>query len=252
MNITFLIGKFVKIIKYISAFGLIKGFNILVKLYLNKNLITLAIPQLKYPIKLRGQTTDTNIFEQIFLYKEYNFPISIVPKLIIDGGAYTGYSTVFFANKFPNATIIAVEPESSNFALLKLNAKNYSNIILINSAIWNRKAHLIIEDPGSGKWGYQVKEVPLKEKFSFESVSIAEIMSKQNIEQIDILKLDIEGSEIEVFSSGYENWLGKVNVMIIELHDKIRAGCSEVFQAAIGNYRFNQFQRGDSIILMKY
>jgi len=138
MNIRFLIGRFVKICKYIGTFGLIKGADIVLKLFLNKNLITIAIPELKYPIKLRVQTTDTYIFEQIFINQEYNFPISIEPKIIIDGGAYVGYSTVFFANKFPNATKIAVEPESSNFALLIENTKNYSNIILINSAIWGK------------------------------------------------------------------------------------------------------------------
>lgn len=39
--------------------------------------------------------------------------------LIIDGGANVGYSPIWFALKYPRAQILAVEPDSENFSLLK-------------------------------------------------------------------------------------------------------------------------------------
>jgi hypothetical protein len=65
---------------------------------------------------------------------------------------------------------------------------------------------------------------------------------------IDILKLDIEGSEKEVFETGYEHWLPKINILIIELHDKMKKGCSRAVFNAISKYDFSFDIKGENII----
>lgn len=50
---------------------------------------------------------------------------------------------------------------------------------------------------------------------------------------IDILKMDIEGAEKEIFSLGDLGWLKSVRVIMIELHDKHFAGCAESFYRAL-------------------
>ncbi len=205
-----------------------------------------------YPIKLRTNTSDLDVIEEIFIDEDYGFPINCEPQLIIDGGAYAGYSSVFFANRFPQAKIIAIEPEASNFKLLKDHTRNYKNIELINAGIWNKPGYLRIKDIGLGHYGFMVEEVTDIDKFSFKAVTIGEILKRSGYKDIDLLKLDIEGSEKEVFSSDYEDWLSKVNVLIIELHDRIKPGCSAAFYQAVNQYYFKKYTRGDNIILMKH
>ena len=65
---------------------------------------------------------------------------------------------------------------------------------------------------------------------------------------IDILKLDIEGSEKEVFSAGFENWMPKTKVIIIELHDAMKPGCSRAVFAAVNKYNFSFNIKGENII----
>src|SRR5437868_4978064 len=93
---------------------------------------------LKHPLYLRNIKSDLRIFEQIFMYKEYNIEFPFRPEVIIDLGANVGYASVLFANRFPQAKIIAVEPEDDNFIIAQKNVQSYKNISVIKGAVWNK------------------------------------------------------------------------------------------------------------------
>lgn len=231
-----------------NALGILEGTRLIFSLFF-KHTVTVNVPELSYPIKIRTKTTDINVFEQIFVRQEYNFPIDIKPKLIIDGGANVGYASIFFANKFQEAQIIAVEPEKSNFEILTENISYYPNIKIIESAIWDEDTYLKIKDVGLGKWGFMVEKAQSDESNSFKAVTIQTLLADSGYEKIDILKLDIEGSEKEIFSRNYDEWLGKVRILAIELHDRMKPGCSNAFYSATRNYNFKETQKGENIIL---
>jgi len=202
------------------------------------------------PLIARKNESDIDAFFQIFVQKDYKLPIAISPKLIIDGGANVGYASLWFASQYPDAEIIAVEPEESNFSILEKNTKSYSNIKRIKAGLWHKNAHLKIIDTGSGKWAFVTKEVSPAKKFDITAITISDILRKSGHSRIGILKLDIEGAEKEVFSKNYESWLGKVDVLIIELHDRIKSGCSESFYSAVNHYNWKEFRKGENIILV--
>lgn len=252
--IKMILRKYRKSIRYIQKFGLISGTNVIISLFkasFNTGSITLSLPGLRNAIKMRSHTSDFLVFNQIFLDGNYDLPIRLKPKLIIDGGAYIGLSTIFFANKFPDAKIIAVEPNSSNFTLLKENTVNYPNIKLINSGIWNKKALLKIRNASRSHWETEVEETPNIQEESFEAVTMGELLICSGFKEIDILKLDVEGSEKIIFSSGCEGWLDKVNIIIIELHDRFQPGCSETVYAALKPYNFIKYDKGENTIFIK-
>ena len=58
-------------------------------------------------------------------------------------------------------------------------------------------------------------------------------MEMYGIEKIDVLKIDIEGSEKEVFELGAETWLPKVKTMVLELHDRVKKGCTAALVNAL-------------------
>ncbi len=74
-------------------------------------------------------------------------------------------------------------------------------------------------------------------------------MAANNIKQIDLLKIDIEGAELELFQSNYEQWLPRVKVVVIELHDHLRPGCSSAFNNAINSINHRKAQQGENIII---
>ena len=200
---------------------------------------------------LRKNTSDSSVFWQVFVNKEYDVPLNIQPKLIIDGGANIGCATLWFRKKYPDAQIISIEPEESNFKILEENTKKLSKVKIIKAGIWNKNTALKIENPNLGKWGFETKETTNNEKGSLSAVTIDKILTDSGYEEIDILKLDIEGSEKEVFESGYENWLGKTKVIIIELHERMREGAEKSFYSAIAKYNFEKSQSGENIILIR-
>jgi len=204
-----------------------------------------------HPLILRNNTTDTRVFNSIFVMKEFELPRAISPKCIIDGGAYTGLSTLFFARKYPKAKIIAVEPEPSNFAVLEQHTVSYPTISRIQAGLWNKDAQLKIVDRGLGKWGFAVEEIPDGSAYDVCSVTLNSLLQQSGCDRIDILKLDIEGAEWELFSENFSAWLDKTDCIIIELHDRFKAGCSEKFYAAIDPAQWDRYVRGEKVIVIR-
>lgn len=201
-----------------------------------------------YPIYLRPNTSDIFAFYQILFNQEYNIKLDFEPKVIIDLGANIGLSTVFFLNKYPDCKIFAVEPEKSNYHLLENNLKNYNNCKIYNYGIWDKPAILTIKDNNLGNWGFSVEETEIADENTIKAITLDEIIKQNNIQQIDILKIDIEGAEIELFKNNYEHWLKITKVIIIELHDWMRKGCAKQFFTTITKYDFDFAIKGENVI----
>ena len=190
---------------------------------------------LQQEIHLRPKSSDIPTFIEIFIDEEYNFKIPFVPKVIIDGGANIGLSTLFFKNKFPDSRIISIEPDLKNFEMLSKNVGHFKDVTLINGALWPSKSMLSVSDKyNMGEWGMITEEINGAEPInSVQTVTIDELCEQNNIEHIDILKLDIETAEKELFSRNFSNWLPKTKIVVIELHDWLVKGCSRPFFEAI-------------------
>ena len=112
---------------------------------------------LRFPVWQRPGTTDAVCLQKIFHDREYELELFENPSVIVDAGANAGFASVWFANVFPMATIFAIEPERSNFTLLRRNARPYPNIIPIHAALWNVDEFLDVVDPGDGLWAFRTQ-----------------------------------------------------------------------------------------------
>jgi FkbM family methyltransferase len=209
----------------------------------------ISLSFLKHPFRIRvNNVADSATFNEVILRKEYLIPISFQPKRIIDGGANIGLTSIFFANQYPEAEIISFEPEAGNYALLQENTAPYTQIAPMLSAIWSHKVQLRLVDPGRGENSYRVEEANDGGN-SFAAVGIIDIMRQQNWDTIDILKLDVEGSEKTLFTTGYEDWLPKVRVLIVETHDRYIQGTSKAVFTALSKYNFSCRLQGYNLVL---
>lgn len=190
----------------------------------------------KRKIWIRWDTSDVNVFYHTFIEHEYSIPYSLGnPKVIIDAGANIGLSSMVFATSYPNARIIAIEPESSNFDLLKKNTQDFLNIIPLQKGLWKNDVNLIIENPENEKWSFITKEVKETEKYDIQGISVETLLNDYNIDMIDIFKIDIEGSEKVIFSENEEKWIKRTKWIMIEVHGP---ECKSVFENAMSKYGF--------------
>ena len=202
--------------------------------------IVVSIPGIAYDVKLRLGSSDIATFDQIFVKKEYDSPQ--MPKYaesIIDLGANIGLATVFFAVKYPGSNILSVEPESNNFSLLLSNTADLGNRIQRqHAAVWWKddfiNLHTTQEDGSSlDAWGVQVSERLSQESKTTRCFKLGTLIEEAGFSNVDILKVDIEGAELEVFSQGAAEWLPRVNLIIIETHDRFRPGSEAAVRQAI-------------------
>ena len=170
------------------------------------------VPNVKTPVAFRPNTSDVPLLNSIFNVQEYLLPINgFHPKSILDCGANVGYSAVYFANKYPEAKIVAVEPESSNFKMLRYNTLFYDNISCVQSAMWNNDCYIKIVDRGFDKWGFMTYECDENDPQAMKATTVSKLIADFDLNEIDLLKVDIEGAEKEMFSEnnmtggGYTN-----------------------------------------------
>lgn len=192
---------------------------------------------ISHPIHLRLRTTDISLFEEIILNGEYELTPAEPPGSIVDAGANIGLTSVYFANRFPQARILAIEPEQSNFEMLRRNAAYYPNIVPIRGALWNENANLRLSNPGSGNWGFRTEamgETGIKD-ITVPGMTMDSLMALHGLDYIDLLKVDIEGAEKEVFEHA-DNWINQIGILMVELHDRTKNGCSSSVYGAARNF----------------
>jgi FkbM family methyltransferase len=125
--------------------------------------------------------------------------------------------------------------------------------------LWSNNGSVELTDPGEGEWAFRVAELngSGSVRLSLEgiarnrvpAITISELMAKYRLSRIDLLKLDIEGSEKEVLA-GSVSWIADVSAICIELHDRFKPGCSREFYRAVQDFPI-EFRRGETIMVMR-
>lgn len=184
-------------------------------------------------ISLRPNAGDYIAFEQIFRNLSYGSLESLLPiRTVIDAGANIGLSSIFFSNRLKSPRIVAIEPESANYNQAIQNTQAYKNIKNLHRALWYEPAAMNISNQETGDGiGFQVEIGGVGD---IRAVTIPEILEAEGWETVDLLKIDIEGSEKELFEkSRCKDWIHRVRVFVIELHDWLKPGASRAFFDAI-------------------
>jgi FkbM family methyltransferase len=238
---------------YVRMFGM-PGFLGAVAAKLRRHPVTCTVrrPFPPNPLSIRIPSTDVLLYRQIFERHEYDVPVARPPRVIVDAGANVGLASVFFAHRFPDARIIAIEPEAGNFALLAKNVADYPNVVPVKAALWSDNAVIDLFDPGAGPWGYVVgtaDDVPGAWRQHADGVTLDEIMRMYRLDRIDLLKLDIEGSEREVLGAS-SAWIDAVDAVIVELHDRKKPGCTRAFEAVAPRFD-SHWHRGENEYLLR-
>jgi FkbM family methyltransferase len=174
-------------------------------------------------VVLRGGTSDVLVFRELFLENCYRAAFDAIDvtgdKLrILDCGANIGLFAVLCARHFRSPCLVCVEPDRGNLEMLQTNVAGLRAEIKTVAAFLGGSNGLgYLDDCGAGEWGFKLSRTPV---VGVEPASVLDVPSLMKIagwERIDLLKMDIEGAEVEVFAKS-EGWIDSVNSMIVELH----------------------------------
>ena len=241
-----------RMLKYAYRLGPLQGPLAWARLGLAREPVAVKAPNTGGTVLVRPGTSDVWTFEKIFISLEYDLSfLDADPEVIIDVGANVGYASVYFASRYPRARIIAVEPEAANFALLERNTARFPSVTPVHAALWPHAAKLAIGNPDGESWSFQVSEPASAAPNSVRGVSMDELLEEHGISRVDILKMDIEGAEKEVFEPGCASWLAKTRILVVELHDWFRDGCGTAFYAATSRFPFRHYNIGENVVLVR-
>ncbi len=207
-------------------------------------------------IYLRPYTSDKDVYLQVFVNEGYKSVISIYeqifkeqPKKIIDCGSNIGLTTVYFKSKYPEATFLAIEPFTDNVSMMRLNFEmnNVKKVGIIEGGIWSKNETLSLRRGfRDGKeWSISIGK-PDGSQGEISAFSILDIINQEG--EVDILKIDVEGSEKQIFTDleYAKRFLQKVKCVAIEIHDEF--DCRDRIYQAFKDSNFFYFDISDTTI----
>jgi len=168
---------------------------------------------------------DRIILDEIFFRQDYAGVAKHGPKdvtTIVDIGANIGLSVNYWRVCYPNARIIAVEPDRENLYLCRCNALKEADggVVTFHAACIWRKSGMVIFDKSGADSDYHIVQEGHSNLLgeTAECLSVPDLFVKAGVEGVvDVLKCDVEGAEKEIFED-CADWICKVRFLAIEIH----------------------------------
>lgn len=217
------------------------------------------INNMYYNFYLEKNSSDSQVFNQIMLNKEYNKVLELINTYnlpisnMIDAGSNIGLTSIYFNSYFSNLNIIALEPNEQNFNKMNINIKknNLKTVKILNNALYGKRTILSEGSPyNDGKdWSFRLVENSDRTQalYKYEALDISSLMNDFNLVIIDFLKMDIEGGEFSVIDSKSDlTWLNKTRLLAIEIHED--CGSKTEIQNILKDYNYELFYSGELTI----
>jgi len=216
--------------------------------------VVLHPKELQHPVEVRSWL-EYRILRKILRRNAYEIARKdIDPVTILDAGANVGFSAVYFASRYPRTQICAVEPDEGNFRQLQKNCAPYSNIDCVYGAICGTPRKLFVVNPVNRIDSFQVRDEGVAASRPVDGITVSQLLNRMGWDRISLLKMDIEGSEEEVFRENAEAWIGLVDVFAIEVHDTEERQASRALFAALAatDRSYALRPKGENLIIKMY
>jgi FkbM family methyltransferase len=169
----------------------------------------------KYKIAFRDSPVFLISINELFISEFYKFRTSNDRPRIIDCGSYIGTSILYFKTNYPNAIVSGFEPDDTNYKIIKTNLENwnFSDTTVTNAAIWINNDTINFHSKGNMASRIEDGIVTDDNKRTVQCVRLKDLLN----EEIDFLKIDIEGAEHAVLKDCSDN-LATVKNLFVEYH----------------------------------
>ena len=208
---------------------------------------SIRLPGFRFPLFYRVGTSDPDSIHPIFVRQKYDC-VARLPGIeyIVDCGANIGASAFYLLNRYPRAQVAVVEPDPENMAICRKNLAPFGKqVTFLQAGVWSTTGPLVIERERFRdriEWSYQVRPARENEPGDVPALTITDVMTAAGFPRIDLLKVDIEKAENEVFRSGAQPGLRLTRNLVIEPHG---LQSERVIQATLAAFDCQVIQAGD-------
>jgi FkbM family methyltransferase len=229
--------------------GLVNAVRIFSSTRSGSALRSIHVPRLKRTIFYRS-AADRGVIAHFFYPGTRILDTPACPvRVIVDAGANIGMETVRMRHFFPQARILAIEASAENYRVLAKNAAEDKGFVeTLNNGVWSNETALRLL-PGATNEGFSVRPVEPGEPADLQAISMNAILQRMGGE-IDILKMDIEGSEYEVFLHNTE-WVNHVKAFVFECPDRDHPGTTARIFRTLEQVSFDTFVSGENLVLIR-
>jgi FkbM family methyltransferase len=202
------------------------------------------------PVFFRDQSSDPLAIHQVFALREYEVLTGERDvRFILDLGANIGCATLFLLRHHPEASVVVVEPDPANMAVCRRNLAAFGDRVrFVQAGVWSQSVPMVVsrgEYRDGAEWSFQVRPARPGESPEFQAKTVAELIADAGFPRVDILKMDIEAAEAEVFRTGSDEWLPRVRTLIVEFHG---TECEAAAATALSRYRHVRERSGENVL----
>jgi len=175
------------------------------------------------PLLCRPNTTDLDTLFSTFRDRFHMPPASAPPpRRILDLGANVGYTLAHLAASFPDSFIVGVEMDPQNFALAELNTAAWrQRVRVVNAAVWHEAGS--VNYCGGAEDAYSVRTSTVNPDYRegrvAKAITVDGLLREFQMDQVDFVKMDIEGAERAILLEHDPSWLSRVACLKIEIHN---------------------------------
>ena len=183
---------------------------------------------------LRLRTDDLSLFE---IYARGSCDVDLAPlgavRSVLDLGANVGLATVFLAQRLPGARFVCVEASPDTYAFLEENLRrNVADATAINAAAVGEPGGFHLQ-PGPRPGLHRVAPGRGADGTAIEGMTVPQLLDRASLERVDLMKIDIEGGEIELLEHAAD-WAPRVGAVLLEVHAPLTVGDAERTLSAHG------------------
>jgi FkbM family methyltransferase len=203
---------------------------------------------LEHPLHVR-EYSDPFFFAQIFLEQEFAPVRGLDVSTVIDLGGNVGLASVWFLNTFPRARVITVEANPDNFTSLDANLRHYGDrsIVVHGGAWWRQTSLALVRRRDEGDASVREALPGDDPSILMDGWDVPALMARAGFDNVDLLKIDIEGAEVDLLLNDAGRWLPRVRNLSIEFHGP---KCEAAFERALAPYTFRRHVRGELTFCM--
>jgi FkbM family methyltransferase len=151
---------------------------------------------------------------------------------VLDIGANVGIFSIWLAHQAPGIRVLAFEPFEENFAALKMNASHWRGIEVYPYAVGGSHGSASMRAVGERSIDHQLDRARKGDVTVLTLSEVADLAGADTT--IDLLKMDIEGSEADVFEHGQSpDLMRRFRKIAIEWHEHLRAGVLDLLKTRL-------------------
>lgn len=214
-----------------------------------------------HELLIRPTDSDLFVMSQVFGHGEYEIgkggqsalnqlaagwrQKGIIP-LIVDAGANVGYSSIFLRDQYPDAMVMAIEPDQQAHEVLLSNCDSLERIMPVYGALWCHEGEVALVNSERPSWARGVSDgegVP--------SVTLRGLLARLPRTKLLMLKMDIEGAELEATRDCGEI-LKDVPCIMVEPHDFMfpGRGCLTFVYSLLSGRNIDSLVNGENLIFI--